>query len=290
MTEVMIEKKRAGLMSRIGRTGRRRGNTHLLIGAVIVGLIVLMAICAPLLTRYGPIDQDFTATLQGPSWTHLLGTDNLGRDLWSRILFGARTDLFLATVAVAAPLVIGTAIGALSGYFGGWFDTIIMRIADIVVAFPFYVLVISLVFIMGNGVGSIFAAISIVSWVAYARIVRAETMVLSSTDFVDALKVGGLGSGRIVFRHLVPNVVSQAIVYAMSDIVANIGVIVTLSYFGMGIVPPTPDWGSMMADGQPFFAGGYYGLMVVPAAAVIVTSFGLSLVGDGLANVLRVKR
>ncbi|TMV42306.1 ABC transporter permease, partial [Thioclava sp. BHET1] len=174
-------------------------------------------------TPDGPLDQDFPVTLQGPSWSHLLGTDNLGRDQWTRIIYGARTDLFLASVAVAAPLVIGTAIGALSGYFGGWFDTIVMRIADIVVAFPFYVLVISLVFILGNGIGSIFVAISVVSWVAYARIVRAEAMVLSATDFVDALKVGGVGSGRIVFRHLVPNVVSQAIVYAMSDIVANIG-------------------------------------------------------------------
>lgn len=281
-----------GTRLRLRISARRHGrrNPQLAAGLILVGLIVLMAICAPLLTRYSPTAQDFSATLQGPSWAHLLGTDNLGRDLWSRILYGARTDLFLATVAVAAPFVIGTMIGAVSGYFSGWFDVIIMRIADIVVAFPFYVLVISLVFILGNGVGSIFAAISIVSWVAYARIVRAEALVLRSTDFMDALRVGGIGTGRIVFRHLIPNVVSQAIVYAMSDIVANIGVIVTLSYFGMGIVPPTPDWGSMMADGQPFFVGGYYGLMVIPACAVIVTSFGLSLVGDGLANVLRVKR
>jgi peptide/nickel transport system permease protein len=249
-----------------------------------------MAIFAPLLTHYDPIAQDFTATLQGPNWEHLLGTDNLGRDIWSRILFGARIDLFLATVAVAAPLVVGTVIGALCGYFCGWFDILVMRVADTVVAFPFYVLVISLVSILGNDIGSIFVAISIVSWVAYTRIVRAEAMVLRSTEFMDALLAGGIGVWRIVFRHLVPNVVSQAIVYAMSDIVGNIGVIVTLSYFGLGIVPPTPDWGSMMADGQPFFAGGYYGLMAIPAVAVIITSFALSLIGDGLANFLRVKR
>jgi peptide/nickel transport system permease protein len=288
MTAVSSVKKPVERISLISHARER--NLHLIVGVAIIGTIVLMVAFAPLLTHYNPIDQDFSATLQGPSWTHLLGTDNLGRDVWSRILYGGRIDLFLATVAVAAPLVIGTVIGALSGYFGGWFDVIVMRIADIVVAFPFYVLVISLVFILGNGVGSIFAAISIVSWVAYARIVRAEALVIRSTDFMDALRVGGIGTGRIVFRHLVPNVVSQAIVYAMSDIVANIGVIVTLSYFGMGIVPPTADWGSMMADGQPFFAGGYYGLMVIPAVAVIITSFGLSLIGDGLANVLRVKK
>ncbi|HTI00718.1 MAG TPA: ABC transporter permease [Acidisoma sp.] len=288
MTAVFVLKKpirRTSLFSR-----KRERNLHLILGAVIVGIIVLMAVFAPLLTRYSPTAQDFTATLQGPSWSHLLGTDNLGRDVWSRVIYGGRIDLFLATVAVAAPLVIGTVVGALSGYFGGWFDLIIMRVADIVVAFPFYVLVISLVFILGNGIGSIFVAISIVSWVAYARIVRAEALVIRSTDFMDALRVGGIGTGRIVFRHLVPNIVSQAIVYSMSDIVGNIAVIVTLSYFGLGIVPPTPDWGSMMADGQPFFAGGYYGLMVMPALAVIVTSFGLSLIGDGLANLLRVKK
>lgn len=288
MTAVFVLKKHSGRISLFSR--RRKRNLHLYIGVVIVGIIFLLAIFAPLLTHYSPTAQDFSATLQGPSWNHLLGTDNLGRDIWSRVLYGGRIDLFLATVAVAAPLVIGTVIGALSGYFGGWFDLIVMRVADIVAAFPFYVLVISLVFILGNGIGSIFAAISIVSWVAYARIVRAEALVIRSTDFMDALRVGGIGTGRIVFRHLIPNTVSQTIIYSMSDIVSNIAVIVTLSYFGLGIVPPTPDWGSMMADGQPFFAGGYYGLMVMPALAVIITGFGLSLIGDGLANLLRVKK
>ncbi|PSJ62802.1 ABC transporter permease [Pseudaminobacter soli (ex Li et al. 2025)] len=267
-----------------------RNNPQLLFGLLIVGVILLMAICAPLLTSYDPTEQDFLSTLQGPSADHLLGTDNLGRDLWARLLYGARVDLFLASVAVVLPFIIGSTIGALCGYFGGWFDTIVMRIADIVVAFPFYVLVISLVFILGNGVSSIIVAISIISWVAYARIIRAEAMVLSATNFMDALHVGGLGVPRIIFRHLMPNVLSQAIVYAMSDIVANIGVIVTLSYFGLGIVPPTPDWGNMMSEGQPFFAGGIYTLMLIPAVAVIVTSYGLSLIGDGLATALRVKR
>lgn len=267
-----------------------RDNPQLLFGTLIVGVIVLMALAAPLLTRYDPTAQDFLSTLQGPSADHLLGTDNLGRDIWARLLYGARTDLALASVAVLLPFVIGSTVGALCGYFGGWFDTIVMRIADTVVAFPFYVLVISLVFILGNGVSSIIVAISIVSWIAYARIIRAEAMVLSATNFMDALHVGGLGVPRIVFRHLMPNVLSQAIVYAMSDIVANIGVIVTLSYFGLGIVPPTPDWGNMMSEGQPFFAGGTYSLMLIPAVAVVVTSYGLSLVGDGLATALRVKR
>lgn len=266
------------------------GNPQLVLGGMIIGAMVLMGVFAHLLTAYDPTEQDFLNTLQGSSAEHPLGTDNLGRDLLARLLYGARIDLFLATIAVLIPFVLGSTIGALCGYFGGWFDTIVMRIADVVVAFPFYVLVISLVFILGNGVTSIIVAISAVSWVAYARIVRAEAMVLSSTNFMDALHVGGLGTASIIFRHLLPNVLSQAIVYAMSDIVANIGVIVTLSYLGLGIVPPTPDWGNMMAEGQSFFTGGYYRLMVIPALAVVLASFGLSLIGDGLANLLRVKR
>lgn len=265
-------------------------NLQLCVGLGLLALIVLMTVFAPLLTPYDPTAPDFSATLEGFSLAHPLGTDNLGRDIWARILYGARSDLFLACVAVLIPFILGSIIGALAGYFGGWFDTLVMRVSDIVVAFPFYVLVITLVFILGNGVGSIIVAISAVSWVAYARIVRAETMVLRATEFVDALKVGGLGHGRIVLRHLLPNVLGQAVVYAMSDIVANIGVIVTLSYFGLGIVPPTPDWGGMMADGQPFFTSGQYGLMLIPAVAVIITSYALSLVGDGLASIFRVTR
>ncbi|MGZ6300124.1 MAG: ABC transporter permease [Candidatus Limnocylindria bacterium] len=272
------------------RGSRGRHNAQLYAGTAIVGLVVLAAIAAPLLTGHDPIAQDLTATLQGPSGAHFLGTDNLGRDVWSRLLYGGRADLFVATIAVIVPFVVGSLVGALSGYFGGWFDTIVMRIADIVVAFPFYVLVISLVFILGNGVGSIFIAISLVSWVAYARIVRGETMIVRSKEFIEASLTGGLGTGRVIFRHVVPNVVTQAIVYAMSDIVMNIGVIVTLSYFGLGIVPPTPDWGRMMAEGQPFLAGGTYSLILLPGIAVVITSLGLSFVGDGLAHVLRVKR
>ena len=265
-------------------------NVRLYLGITIISVVILMAIFASHLTKFSPITQDLMNTLASPSSKHLLGTDNLGRDVWSRLLFGARTDLFLASAAVLAPFVIGTLIGAISGYFSGWLDTIVMRIADIVVAFPFYVLVISLVFILGNGVSSIFIAITVVSWVAYARIVRGETLVLRSKEFIEAAQTGGLSNRQIITRHVLPNVITQAVVYAMSDIVLNIGVIVTLSYFGLGIVPPTPDWGRMISEGQQFLAGGYYYLTVLPAIAVIITSLGLSFIGDGLAQVLRVKR
>jgi peptide/nickel transport system permease protein len=268
----------------------RTRNMQLWIGVVIVGGIVAAAIAAPLLTRYHPNVQDLSNALASPGGAHLLGTDNLGRDIWSRLLYGARTDLTVTFVAVLTPFVVGTLLGALCGYFGGWFDTVVMRLADVVVAFPFYVLVIALVFALGSGTTSIYIAISIVSWVAYARIVRAEAMVLRRREFIDACRSGGLSHTRVIARHVLPNVVTQAIVYAMSDIVMNVGVIVTLSFFGLGIVPPTPDWGQMMSDGQQFLASGNYMLTAIPGLAVVITSLGLSFLGDGLANVLRVKR
>lgn len=271
-------------------SGVARSNTALVVGLLILAVIVALAIAAPALTRWDPIEPDPLNALLPPSGTHLFGTDNLGRDIFSRVLYGARSDLTLASVAVLAPFAIGLAVGITCGYAGGWFDVIVMRVADIVTAFPFFILVISLVFVLGGGVWTIFIAITAVSWVAYARIVRAETMVVRNTEFVSACQVGGITTPRILLRHIAPNVLTQAVVYAMSDIVMNVGVIVTLSYFGLGIVPPTPDWGAMMADGQQFLAAGYYGLTLFPAAAVVLTSLALSLVGEGLAHVLRIER
>ena len=268
----------------------RRRNIELYIGASILLVIVVACLAAPLFTSFDPGHQDLRNAFQSPSAAHLLGTDNLGRYVLSRLLYGGRIDLYVATVAVFIPLAMGTVLGALTGYFGGLFDTIVMRIADIVSAFPFFVLVIALVFVLGNGEVSIYIAISVVSWVSYTRIVRAESMILKNRDFIDACKTGGLGSGRIILRHVLPNTATQAVVYAMSDIVLNINVIVTLSYFGLGIVPPTPDWGQMMSDGQQFLLSGHEALVLIPGLCVILTSLGLSFFGDGLANIMRAKQ
>ncbi|WP_307486943.1 ABC transporter permease [Microbacterium trichothecenolyticum] len=272
------------------RRPRFRGTPRFWAGVGIVFTIVALATAAPLLTPYDPITQDLLNTLTPPSMMHPMGTDELGRDVWSRLLYGARIDLSIASAAVVAPFVIGVVIGALSGYFGGVVDGLSMRLADVVVAFPFYVLIIALVFALGGGVGSIFVAITLVGWVPYARIVRAEVQSLRERDFISACRVSGLGSARIIFRHLVPNTVSQAIVFAMSDIVMTILVIVTLSYFGLGITPPQPDWGQMLSDGQKFLLSGQYWLIMFPGLAVIITGLGLSLVGDGLVDAMRVKR
>lgn len=265
----------------------RRHNTQLWIGVGIVGLIALTVFIGPLFLTQSPTDQDLANAFASGSAEHPLGTDHLGRDILARLLYGGRNDLTIAVIAVIVPLAAGSCLGVLAGYHGRWVDAVIMRCADLVSAFPFYVLVISLVFVLGNGARSIFIAISVVSWVAYARIVRGEVLVLKEKDFIASSQSSGLPASLILTRHVVPNSIGQAVIYAMSDIVLNIGVIVTLSYFGMGIVPPTPDWGQMMSDGQDYLAAGHYALTLLPGSCVVLLSLGLALIGDGLTEKLK---
>jgi peptide/nickel transport system permease protein len=247
----------------------------LMAGIVILVIVVGMALAAPLLTPYNPISQDLSASLLGPSRAHLLGTDQLGRDTFTRLLYGLRLDLRIAFLAVLFPFVLGTVLGSLAGYFGGWADTVIMRVADIVVAFPFYVLIIALVFVLGPGERSI-----------YIAIIRGEILVAKRQDYVTAARSGGLSNLRIMRRHLLPNVITQAFIYGMSDIVQDILAIVTLGYLGLGIPPPTADLGSMINDGQNFLST-HWQLTTIPGLAVVIVGLGLSLVGDGLADLLR---
>jgi peptide/nickel transport system permease protein len=269
---------------------RRRATWYrqpaLVAGLTITTLLVAIAVFAPLIAPFDPNQQNLAVSLIGPSAHHLLGTDQLGRDTFSRLVFGARVDLRVGFIAVLFPFIIGTFLGSIAGYFGGWVDIIVMRLVDVVVAFPFYVLIIALVFVLGTGQRSIYIAITIVGWVSYARIIRGEILVAKRLDYVAAAQSGGLSNARVILRHILPNVITQAIVYAMSDIVQDILAIVTLSYLGLGIAPPTADWGSMISDGQNFLTT-HWQLSTIPGLAVVVTGLGLSLLGDGLADVLR---
>ncbi len=258
----------------------------LMTGLVILGIILFLVIAAPLLVSYNPNTQNLNDTLAGFSSQHWLGTDQEGRDIFSRLLYGGRTDLQVAFLAVLFPFVLGTILGSLAGYFGGWADIIIMRLVDIVVAFPFFVLIIALVFVLGPGERSIYIAITLVGWVSYARIIRGEILIAKRQEYVLAAQSGGLSNLRIMRRHLLPNVITQAIIYSMSDIVQDILAIVTLSYLGLGIQPPTPDWGTMISDGQNFLTT-HWQLTTIPGLCVVVTGLALSLIGDGLADLLR---
>jgi peptide/nickel transport system permease protein len=271
--------------------GRRRARWYrlptLLTGVVLLVIIVFMCYAAPLLTSFDPNAQNLEQALLGLGQAgHLLGTDQEGRDTWARLLYGGQVDLRIAVIAVILPFILGIIVGSLAGYFGGWVDAVIMRIVDIVVAFPFFVLVIALVFVLGTGEKSIYIAITAVGWVSYARITRGEITVAKRQEYVLAAQSGGLSSLRIITRHLLPNVITQSIVYAMSDIVQDILAIVTLSYLGLGVQPPTADWGTMISVGQNFLTTQWW-LTTVPGIAVVITGLALSLVGDGLADLLR---
>jgi peptide/nickel transport system permease protein len=264
-------------------------NGTLIAGIVIVGLLVLIAALAPLLSPYDPIKQDLQHALESPNGAHWLGTDKYGRDVLTRLMYGARIDLRVGFLAVLIPFVVGAILGSLAGYFGGWFDTVVMRIVDVFFAFPFYVLVIVLVFVLGAGETSIYLAIATVSWVSYAKILRGELLVAKKQDWVVAARLGGMSHARILLRHIAPNVLSQAVIYAMSDIVMDIMAIVTLGYLGLGIAPPTPEWGSMILDGQEFITTQWQ-QATIPGLAVVVTSLGLSFLGDGLSDLLSPER
>jgi peptide/nickel transport system permease protein len=261
-------------------------NPALMAGLIITGIVLIAAIIAPLITFYNPIVQNLTDALQGPSAAHWLGTDQFGRDTWTRLVYGARLDLRIAFIAVLFPFTLGVVLGSIAGYFGGWADTVIMRVVDVVVAFPFYVLLIALVFVLGPGARSIYIAITLVGWVSYARIVRGEILVAKRQEYVLAAQSAGLSNTRIMGRHLLPNVISQAIIYGMSDIVQDILAIVTLGYLGLGIPPPAAEWGSMINGGQNFLTT-HWELTTFPGLAVILVGLGLSLIGDGLADILR---
>jgi len=204
----------------------------------------------------------------------------------SRLLYGGRVDLQVAFLAVLFPFCLGTVLGCIAGYYGRFFDTGIMRLVDVVVAIPFYVLIIALVFALGAGARSIYIAITLVGWVSYARILRGEILVAKRQEYILAAQAAGFRDLRIIGRHLLPNVITQAIVFAMSDIVLDILAIVTLGYLGLGVQPPTADWGKMIADGQTYLTT-HWELSTIPGIAVMITALGLSLLADGLADLLR---
>lgn len=268
---------------RLATRGPVRMNATLLTGLLLLGAIVLAALCAPLITSWDPIQQDLTKSLQPPGNGHLLGTDQLGRDVFARLLYGARVDLRVGALAVLFPFIIGGTLGLVAGWRGGWFDTILMRVVDMVVAIPFFVLLIALVFALGAGTRSIYIGITLVGWVAYARIVRGEVLVAKEQEYALAARASGLPTYRILFRHLLPNVVLQAFVFSMSDVVLSILGIVTLGYLGLGVPQPTPDWGSMIQEGQAFIFTKWY-LAAVPGIAVVVTGLALALIADGFVH------
>jgi len=265
---------------------KRRYSWSLLWGLGLLALLTLLVMVVPAIIHTGPLAQDLSHRFAPPSVQHPLGTDNYGRDVLIRILIGGRIDLEIAVVATVISLLVGTVAGLWAGYFGGWVDTLLMRLLDITISFPMIVLVIAIVAILGTGILNMYIAIIVISWVYYARLTRAECLVVKNKEFVEAARALGSSDLRIIFQHIFPNVVSGAIVYAASDAVLNIIFAGTLGYLGLGIQAPAPEWGSMIANSQAFLRNAP-GLLIYPSIAVVITGIAFSLIGDGLADTFR---
>jgi peptide/nickel transport system permease protein len=259
----------------------------LVVGGGLLAAFVLLAVAAPLVAPFDPILQDPQARLQPPSSGHAFGTDNFGRDVLSRVIWGARVDLQIATFGVVFPLVIGTLTGTVAGYLGGVTDTLLMRLVDIVLAFPFLVLMLAIIAILGPGLTSFYIAMALVGWVSYARLIRAQILVLKTTDYAVAAVSLGFSRRRIMFRHLLPNAMAGSLVFAMSDAVLVLLNGAAISYLGLGVQPPVAEWGVMVAEGQPFVTTAWW-ITLFPGLAIVALAFAFSLVGDGLADILGV--
>jgi peptide/nickel transport system permease protein len=227
--------------------------------------------------------------LQPPSPGHPFGTDNFGRDVATRVVYAAHLNLLIGIVPTAITFVVGIVVGSIAGYFGGKIDTVVMRIVDVVVAFPFIVLVIGIVAMLGPGLRNLFIGIGLVGWVAYARLVRGEILVAKNQDYVLAAKTLGNGPARIIGRHILPNVVAPAVVFAMSDAVLNILLGAALSFLGLGVQPPTPEWGSMIQEARNFIRQAWW-MPTFPGLAIIAAGIAFSVIGDGLAERLQTGR
>lgn len=256
-------------------------------GAALLAGFVLLALAAPLVAPFDPILHDPQARLQPPSAGHPFGTDNFGRDVLSRVIWGTRIDLQIATLGVIFPFAIGTLVGTVAGYFGGIVDTLVMRLVDIVLAFPFLVLMLAIIAILGPGLASFYIALALVGWVSYARLIRAQILVLKGADYAVAAVSLGFGRPRIMFRHLLPNAVAGSLVFAMSDAVLVLLNGAAISYLGLGVQPPVAEWGVMVAEGQPFITTAWW-ITLFPGLAIVALAFAFSLLGDGLADLLGV--
>jgi peptide/nickel transport system permease protein len=231
----------------------------------------------------GPNQQDLLNTLQPPSWSYPFGTDNLGRDIFVRSIYAARIDLTVGLITTYLPLALGVLLGLLAGYRGGWLETVVMRAVDVVVAFPFIVLVIAVIAIVGPGLLGVYIGITVVGWALYARLTRAEVLILKEQQFVLAGTSLGYSQKRILFRHLLPNVIRPNLVFSTLDIVLNILVLASLSFLGLGVQPPTAEWGLMVADGQTFLLTAWW-ISTLPGLVIVLAGVGFSLVGDGLVD------
>lgn len=270
----------------IARAVRRAArNPSTLAGAVIVLALIVAAVLAPVLATHDPVAQDLSARLARPSAAHWLGTDQLGRDLYSRLLYGAQPTLMIVVLVVALSAPFGVAIGLLAGYFGGWTEAVLMRVTDVVMAFPRLILALALVAVLQPGLINAVIAIAITAWPPYARMARAETLSLRQTDFVEAARGLGMPSRKIITGQILPHCLSSAAIRATLDMAGIILTAAGLGFLGLGAQPPLAEWGAMIAAGRDHIFDAWW-VAAVPGVAIVLVSLGFNLLGDGLRDVL----
>jgi peptide/nickel transport system permease protein len=269
--------------------GRRFGrlNYPFWIGLVIVAGIALLGLAAPLLPISDPYALQYDDSLQSPSFEHFFGTDSLGRDVFSRVIYGARVDLLLGFVTAFLSFIIGVSAGTAAGYFRGATEIVVMRLVDTLISFPFLVLVLTIVAAIGPGLTGVYIGIVVVSWTIYARITYSEMLVLRERQFILAARTLGFSDVRIIFRHAVPNLIRSNVVFSLSDVILNILALASLSYLGVGVQPPQPEWGALIASGQTYLLTAWW-ITTLPGFVVVVFGAGLIMLGEGLADRMNV--
>jgi peptide/nickel transport system permease protein len=276
----------------LGRTSRSLGRASrvlsrlprtAIVGGVITGAIVAAVVLAPILPLQSPDASDFTAILSPPSFLHPFGTDETGRDILSRTIFALRLDLLVVLFVTYVPLPIGVVIGALAGYFRGPLDGIFSRLADVMIAFPFIVLVIAVVAIIGPGIAAVLVGVPLVAWALYARLARSEMLLIRELPYMEATTALGYSRMRSVFRHAIPNLIRSALVYSTIDLLSNLLVLAGLSYLGLGAQAPQPELGSMIAEGQGYLLTAWW-VTTLPGLVMVLFGIGVGLLGDGLSD------
>ncbi|MBI2206077.1 MAG: ABC transporter permease [Candidatus Rokubacteria bacterium] len=272
-------------------TTRRRTRRLVIAGGLFVVALTAMAVTAPWIAPRDPERQSLRARLKAPGWeapdgrAHVLGTDHLGRDILSRVIYGARVSLIVGFAAVVVGGLVGATLGIMAGFRGGFVDTVVMTLADAQLAFPFILLAIGIIAVLGPSFPTLIVVVGLSGWVGYARILRSQVLVLRSREFIDAIHALGGSVGRIVIRHLLPNVASSLIVIATLELARAIVLEATLSFLGLGIQPPTPSWGGMIHEGREYLDSAWW-ISTFPGLVLMATSLVVSRTGDWLRDLL----
>jgi peptide/nickel transport system permease protein len=289
LTETPASRRQAAWGRRYRMWRDFSANPVAMAGLILAVVLFALALAAPVISTYDPSAQDLVHRLARPSAEHWFGTDELGRDVYSRVLYGGRITLGMVVAIVAVVAPVGLAIGCMAGYFGGWADRVLMRVTDVFLAFPRLILALAFVAAIRPGITSTVAAIALTAWPPYARLARAETLSIRGTDFIGAVRLTGASSFRIILRHVAPLCVSSLIVRVTLDMSSIILTAAALGFLGMGVQPPSPEWGAMIATARRFILEQWW-VPTIPGVAIFLASLAFNLLGDGLRDVLDPKQ